>query len=227
MIQKLLIAGSLVGLIGCTTTPPNLPSGAAAYESFPAPVANEQYEDYRIGPLDEITVNVFQEEDLSLEKVRVDAAGNLFMPLVGTVKAGGLTPSELSQEISGRLAERYLVDPQVSVQIDTAVSQRVIVEGSVTKPGVFPITGSATLIEAIALAEGPDQLAQISEVVVFRNINGQRHGALFDLGQIRRGEAADPRILGGDTIVVGVSNLKTSWQMIVSTLPALAIFRPF
>ena len=213
-----------LALAACQSAP-NLPTGQTAYAAFPPPSGVDSVQEYRIGPYDTININVFQEPDLSLEGVQVDASGNLIFPLIGTVTAGGRTSAELAQEISDRLETQYLVDPQVSVIVSSSVSQRVIVEGAVTQPGVFPITSRTTLLEAMALARGPTDVAALDEIVIFRDVDGQRQAAMFNLNHIRRGEAADPQVLGNDTIVVGLSNVKSIWQQTLRTLPVFGVFR--
>jgi len=223
--MKWLICLATLALLGCTTTP-LLPTGEEAYTSFPAPSADAVATYYRIGAQDKININVFQEPELSLQNVQVDAGGNILLPLIGTVKAAGRTSTELSQEIAERLNSRFLVDPQVSVIVASSVSQKVTVEGAVVEPGVYEVRGQTTLLEALAMAKGPSRVAALEQVAVFRTIGGQRMGALFDIKAIRRGEAADPEIRGNDTVVVGLSDIKAVWRDVLAAAPALAIFRP-
>jgi polysaccharide export outer membrane protein len=190
-----------------------------------APTAQLPLEGYRIGPLDRISVNVYH---LTLEDVQVDAGGQVLLPLIGNVTAAGKTAPELSAEIADRLLGRYLQSPQVTVRVSEILSQRVTVDGSVMQPGVYPLIGPTTLIQAVSLAKGPDpRFANPSRVVVFRTLAGERTVAVFDLKLIRRGEAPDPEIRGNDVIVVDGSQLKGVWREVVSSLPGLAIFRPF
>ena len=76
------------------------------------------------------------------------------------------------------------------------------------------------------MAKGETQLAALNDVVVFRNTNGQRSGAVFDIQQIRSGQAADPQIRSNDMIVVGKSGGKKAWRDILSVAPILNVFRP-
>jgi polysaccharide export outer membrane protein len=203
-----------------------LPKGQESYSNFPAPSAEQSVSDYLIGAQDRINITVFQEPDLSLQNVQVDASGNILLPLIGTVTASGKTTSELSREIATRLDKQFLVDPQVSVIVVSSVSQKVTVEGSVTEPGVYEVRGQTTLLEALAMAKGPTRVAALNRVAVFRTIDGQRMGALFDIKAIRRGEMADPEIRGNDIVVVGLSNMKAIWRDTLAALPAFAVFRP-
>ncbi|MFV3517366.1 polysaccharide biosynthesis/export family protein, partial [Mycobacterium tuberculosis] len=98
--------------------------------------------------------------------VQVDGNGTAAMPLIGSFNALGKTPAELSQIIKQRLT-RYIRNPDVTVSIDT-VSQTVTVDGQVAKPGAYPVTGRMTLMRAIASAQGSNEFADTSYVVVFR-----------------------------------------------------------
>lgn len=197
-------------------------AGNAAYDIIPAANDDARPLDYRIGPLDVLRVTVFQEPDLSLDGVPVDASGNILYPLIGNVAASGKTSSELSFDIAQRLEERFLVDPQVSIIVKESATQNVTVEGQVTKPGVFPITGSTTLLQAMAYAEGPTRIARLNDVTVFRRKGGQMFAASFDLQAIRGNMAPNPQILGGDIVVVGFSATKSAYRDALQLMPALA-----
>ena len=203
-----------------------LSRGKGAYQAIPIAAAERPVRDYRVGPLDTIDVAVFQEPELSVKALQIDAAGNLAFPLIGTIAAAGKTAAELSSEIARRLEERYLEDPQVSVVVAGSVSQKVVVQGQVTEPGVYEIKGSTTLLEALSMAKGETRVAALKEVVVFRTVNGERMGGVFDVASIRRGEAGDPEILGNDVVIVGYSNAKGIWRDVLATAPLLNVFRP-
>lgn len=219
---------SMLALSACQPTlDKSVARGAAAYDVIPALNPDVQPGEYRLGPLDTIDVTVFQEPDLSQKGLHLDAAGRVLIPLIGQVEAAGKTAVELSNQIASQLGQRYLVNPQVTVTVVSAVSQRVSVEGSVNEAGVYEIAGRTSLLQALALAKGPTRTAALSQVVVFRNINGQRNAAVFNIADIRRGAAPDPEIVGNDLIVVGFSNVKAGFRDFLSSSPLLAIFRPF
>lgn len=198
----------------------SLPPPSAQAVASPKP-------DYVIGPLDRISVSVFQVPDLSQKELQVDTAGQVNLPLIGLVQAGGKTASQLSAEIASRLGKTYLQNPQVNVTIDEANSQRVTVEGAVLQPGVFPISGTTTLLQTIALARGPDKTADIRRVAIFRTIEGKRAAAVFDLKAIRQGSAPDPEVYGNDIVVVQSSSAKNVWQEVLRAVPAVGLFRFF
>lgn len=179
---------------------------------------------YRIGATDLLKLTVFQVPDLSFDEIRVDSAGDLQLPIVGAIQAAGKTPPELAREIEGILGARYLRNPSVSITVVEAASQKVTVDGAVTKAGVYLMRGRTTLQQAVAMAEGPARTADLSKVAVFRNEGGQRMVAVFDLGAIRSGQAADPVLRGDDVVVVDTSRLNAALRFAVETLPALAVF---
>ncbi|MEO7246876.1 MAG: polysaccharide biosynthesis/export family protein, partial [Novosphingobium sp.] len=174
---------------------------------------------------DRLSIKIFGEPELSSENYRVDAIGFLQMPLVGELIAGGQSPRELSAEITRRLAAKYVRDPQVAVSIIDRPRSMFTVEGDVEAPGVFEANPETTLLTGLAQAKSPKRTAKLDEVVVFRFINGQRAGGLFNLTDIRRGRAADPQILAGDKIVVGKSAAKQAWRDFLETAPVFNAFR--
>lgn len=184
-------------------------------------------QNYRIGPSDKLRITVFQVPDLSFEEIYVDASGNLQMPLIGTVYAAGKTPAELSNSLQTLLASRYIRNPQVTVIVTAAASQKVTVDGAVTKPGVYVMQGRTTLMQAVAMAEGPTRTANLSSVAVFRNNEGRRMVAIFDLAAIRNGQASDPILNGDDMIVVDTSGLSANVREVLQALPGLAVFAYF
>jgi polysaccharide biosynthesis/export protein len=180
--------------------------------------------DYRIGPLDKLNITVFQVKDLTVEKIQVDAGGQILLPLVGAVTAQGKTAIELSAEIARRLGERYLQSPQVSVVVEEAVSQKVSVEGAVNEAGVFELKGRTSLMEAVAKAKGTSRTANLRRVTIVRSVDGQPRAATFNLAEIRQGKAGDPEVVGNDVVVVDDSAAKSFWRGIIETLPALIVF---
>ncbi|HEY5411587.1 MAG TPA: polysaccharide biosynthesis/export family protein [Caulobacteraceae bacterium] len=182
-------------------------------------------QDYRIGPLDTLDITVFEVKDLTISKMQVDASGQILLPLVGAVTAQGKTTGELSSEIARRLASKYLQNPQVSVVVDEAVSQKVSVEGAVAESGVFELKGRTSLLEAVALAKGASKDANLHRVSIVRTVDGRERAATFDLDAIQHGTARDPEIFGNDVIVVGSSKGKEFWHSIVEALPGLIIFQ--
>jgi polysaccharide export outer membrane protein len=183
--------------------------------------------EYHIGVGDKLDVRVFQVADLSFEELVVDTSGNVNLPLIGAVRGAGRTAGEMASDIAVRLAAQYLRDPQVTVTVKEAASQKITVDGAVTKPGVYEMRGSTSLLQAVAMAEGPTRVADLTKIAVFRNIDGRRAVAIFDLSAIRQGRASDPQVLGDDVIVVDTSRLSSALREAVGALPAFAAFAYF
>ena len=181
--------------------------------------------DYKIAPMDKLSIKVFKMEDLTGE-YDVDLAGNISLPLIGQLKAANLTTDQLDGQLTSKLGEKYLEHPDVSVAIKSSTAHVVTVDGAVREGGSFPVGGPTSLIKAIAMAKGTTEEANNRRVAVFRTIGGQRQAAAFDLTSIRRGEAPDPEIYPGDIIVVDGSSVKAVQKQILQSIPLLAIFGP-
>ena len=181
---------------------------------------------YRIAPLDKVEIKVLKMTDLSGD-YNVDLAGNISMPLIGEVKAVNLSTAELDRELTTRLGEKYLENPDVSVGIKESTTRVVTVDGAVREPGAFPTIGSSSLLRAVALAKGTTEDANPRRIAVFRTVNGQRQAAAFDLVAIRRGQMEDPKLYPGDIVVVDGSAIKETFKRILQGFPLFAAFRPF
>lgn len=233
MMRVLSLVSLVVALLlaGCGGPRMDLAAMTAAQpadmEQVGGAALNGTSDEYRIGVGDKINVRVFQVPDLSFDNLMIDTSGNVQMPLIGSVRGSGSTPGEMSREIAARLATQYLRDPQVTVTVSEAASQKITIDGAVTKPGVYEMRGSTSLLQAVAMAEGPTRVADLTKVAVFRTVGGTRSVALFDLAAIRQGRATDPEVRGDDVIVVDTSRLNSALREIVSAVPALAVFRPF
>lgn len=191
-----------------------------------APSVSALEQGYKIAPLDTVTVKVFKMADLSGD-YEVDLTGQISMPLIGEVRAVDLTTAELDRSLTEKLGERYLENPDVSVGVKASTRRSVTVDGAVKQSGSFPVSGTMTLMQAIALAGGTAEDANARRVAIFRQIDGKRQAAAFDLVSIRRGEAEDPRIYAGDIVVIDGSSIKQVQKQILNNLPILSVFRPF
>ncbi|MDR7102064.1 polysaccharide biosynthesis/export family protein [Croceicoccus sp. BE223] len=219
------VAGAMLVLSGCQkTVESRLPVGTDAYAAIEVPPAIFDPAEYVMRPGDRLNVNVFREADFSVAKALVDASGNVTLPMLGTVRAAGKTQAQFASEVKDMLAARYLRDPRVSIMVDTPALATVSVEGEVEQPGVYEMMPGQTLLTALAQARSPTDLAKLDEVMIFRNVDGRRQGGRFDVAMIRAGEAADPRLLQGDVIVVGYSRVRSAFQDFLKTVPLLNVF---
>ena len=114
--------------------------------------ASGDLSEYRLGAGDKVKVNVYGEETLSGEFSIPGGSGTISFPLIGDVKASGLTVSELRTAIEGALKPDYLKDPHVSIEILTYRPFYIL--GEVTKPGEYPYSSGLTILNAVATANG-------------------------------------------------------------------------
>jgi polysaccharide biosynthesis/export protein len=186
--------------------------------------ATAEQDEYRIGAQDLIEISVFQVQELT-RSVRVNAHGMITLPLLGQVRAGGLTANELETVLATKLSENLLQDPQVNVFVKEFVSQRVVMDGSVVKIGAYPLSGKTTLLQVVAMAGGLDPLADPSTVHIFRDKpNGEREVLTYDLLAIREGTVADPLIRGNDTVRVEKSAARAFFKGATDTLRGFISF---
>lgn len=216
----LLLAGSSAAICNAQVAP----LGTASNVAVPAVDPQAPRPNASIGPLDHIKVSVFREPELSVDDVLVDESGKALLPLVGTIAAAGKSTETLAAEVSGKL-RRYLRDPQVTVTIRETAKRQITVAGSVVQPGVYPIEGRTTLLQAIALAKGPSPVASLGQALIFRTVNGRRTAARFNLDSIARGSDPDPEVVSGDVVAMGSSRMKTAWRDVLLSLRSINVFR--
>lgn len=196
--------------------PPDSSSIEGVYQGQP---------DYRVGPQDQLEIAVYQLPELS-RTVRVNTRGFISLPLVGPVLVGGKTVTEIEAELTEQLAKDFLQDPQVMVFVAEYASQRVTIEGAVNRPGIMPLSSRTSLLQAIVMAGGVSETANPRGIIIFRTIKGQRMAAVFDLREIRGGNAPDPQVYGDDLIVVDESGSKSAYRAFLASIPVLGFFRP-
>jgi polysaccharide biosynthesis/export protein len=177
---------------------------------------------YLVGPTDILDISVFKVPELS-KSVQVADTGTINLPLVGDVQASGKTASEIERDLTRQLGAKYLKSPQVTVYVKEHNSQKVTIEGSVRKPGMYPIRGTLSLVQLIATAEGVDRDYYSKDVTIFRTVDGKRMSQVYDIDKIREGKANDPQLRQGDLVVVDTSTAKAALQNALKILPAAAI----
>ena len=224
-IAALFTAGAMLSACGATPPPAVGAAQTTPVDSLgQADYASVTDADYRLRNSDILSILVFREPELSMEKVAVGADGMLSLPLVGPIAANGRTTAELAGDIAFALDRAGLKNPQVSINVIDHASHLVTVEGGVTEPGVFPFQPGAKLSSAIALAKGPNRVAQMREVAIFRETPQGLMVAKFDYRAVRQGTMLDPVLQPGDRVVVGISGLSQFWQDLLRALPAFALF---
>lgn len=186
-------------------------------DELPPPLNSDGGRLQFIAQNDVLEVDVFGVDELD-RTVEVDSTGQISLPLVGQIIAAGKTERQLEAELRKLYGSRYLESPQISINVKESSGQRVTVEGEVVKAGIYPISGRATLLRSIAQAQGFSKIANPSKVYVFRKRGTQNFVANYDVDAIRGGRRGDPRIYGGDIIVVFSSSGKVAMENLKSVL---------
>ncbi len=127
------------------------------------------YGAYRLDSGDRVRVTVFGQDNLS-RLYNIDASGMVAMPLIGPVRARGLTTFELSNDIAAELRRKYIKDPKVSVEVETY--RPFFILGEVHKPGGYPYVNGMTIEAAVAIAEGYTERAKKRMVRLTRRFGG-------------------------------------------------------
>jgi polysaccharide biosynthesis/export protein len=158
--------------VTASETPP-LVTGVTPATPTPTPVPTpmELATAYQIGPEDVLEISVWKNPELS-RTVPVRPDGKVSLPLVNDIKAAGLTPTDLRDQVTAKLSE-YIPAPEVSVIVREVHSRKVTVAGAVKLPGRYELKSTMTVLEVIALAQGLTDFASRDRIVILRQ-NGQK-----------------------------------------------------
>jgi polysaccharide export outer membrane protein len=166
-------------------------------------LAKPHDDSFVIGNDDVLAINVWKEPDIS-RSIPVRSDGKISLPLAGEVQAAGQTPLKLEQEIAGRL-KNYISEPEVTVMVQQINSEKFNILGQVTRPGSYPLTNSARVLDAIALAGGFRDFAKQKSIYILRqNAAGGQSRLPFNYKEVIKGRSPDQNIKlePRDTIVV-------------------------
>ena len=164
--------------------------GCATYQAPPPAFHKQLQQPYRLDSGDALRITVFEQDDLT-NTYRVDKAGYVAFPLVGSVAARGRTVKQIEASIAAKLAEGFIRDPDVSAEVETY--RPFFIMGEVSAGGQYTYTPGMTVQKAVAIAGGYTPRAAQRDVDLTRNVNGK-----IISGRV---VVTDP-ILPGDTIVV-------------------------
>ncbi|HYX27637.1 MAG TPA: polysaccharide biosynthesis/export family protein [Pyrinomonadaceae bacterium] len=175
------------------------------------PYYNNFFLNYRLGPEDVISVNVFQQEKYSRQGIKIPPSGRIYPSALipEGIFVNGKTPDQVAEIIRKRYDE-YIITPQVSVSLDQAGSYRYSVVGDVAAPGIKLMTRRLSVSEAVAEAGGVLQTGNRSKIVVLRK---QADGTLkpipVNLTAVYKGQAPDAvYLVPGDQVIVPGNKLK-------------------
>jgi len=214
-------------LAGCSSTAPPVIGAAVSQPSIDlgqAGYTQSVVSAYTLRPSDRVSINVFREPDLSIENVQLGVGGEVSLPMLGSIAAAGLTTQQLERDISSRLLAQGLRDPFVSVNIAEYASHLVTVEGAVEDPGVYRFNPGARLSAAIALADGPTNVAKRDQLAIFRESPEGIMVAKFNYDAVSRGTMLDPVLQPGDRVILGTDGLASFYQNLLRALPTFGVF---
>jgi polysaccharide export outer membrane protein len=173
------------------------PFGAAAQES------TTSAQEYRIGVGDILEIVTWKEPDFSREEVLVRIDGKISFPLTNDIAAAGKTTSDLKSAIEKRLKD-FVSNPNVTVTVRNAASQRFYILGEVVNTGEYPITKDLTVLQAFALAGGFTEWASKNEIVLYRKDAGKEQVFRINYKKIIKDQdfSQNVSIKADDTIIV-------------------------
>ncbi len=203
--SKMLLGISLAAFVlsGCAgrANGPELPAASVV------PMQEGPGEEYVIGPLDQLTVFVWRNPELSA-KVQVRPDGRITTPLITDMPAVGKTPTMLAQDMKLALGE-YIREPLVSVIVDNfsgVGSQQIRVVGATEKPAAIPFRANMTLLDAMIAVGGLSEFASgnRSRLVRFDRMSGRQREYPVRIGDLlKRGDTkANVRLAPGDVIII-------------------------
>lgn len=208
-----------VDALQLTSSSAPLSGGSAlkVVKDLPAPQNTQNGSEQPLSPNDVLEVNVFQVDNLN-RTVQVDSGGQISLPLIGTVTAAGKTVRQLEQEIETAYGAKYLQSPDVTIFVKESIGQRITIDGEVNKAGIYPVSSNSSLLDAIALAGNFSSVGDARKVFVYRSIGQNTLVANYDVEGIRTGKSPNPRIYGGDKIVVFPSKSKVAMSNLKDAL---------
>jgi polysaccharide export outer membrane protein len=167
---------------------------AAAFAQEPAASAS-----YTVGPQDVLVITSYDQPDLT-GKFTVETDGSFTYPLIGRVRAGGLTLRAVEQLLEKELiAGGFFRDPQITVSVEQYRSQKIHIVGEVRAPGTYPMSGDLKLVEVLALAGSTTPMAS-GEVVILHESN---ESVRVDLRALESGDLSqNVQLVNGDTVFV-------------------------
>jgi polysaccharide export outer membrane protein len=191
--------------------PPQDATKPPAVEAVPPPGAQPQTvpttgiqppPGYVIGARDILSVIFWRDKDMSAD-VSVRPDGMISLPLINEVRAEGLTPDQLRDQVTQRAA-RYVADPTVSIVVREIHSRQVYITGEINRPGAYSLMMPTTVMQLISMAGGLREFAKTKDIIILRTEGGKQSAIEFNYKDVRNGKKLAQNILlqPGDTIIV-------------------------
>ena len=202
-VWKLVISFSVVALgvlvvLGCAPGPSQLTQAQAGAATATPP----DQDTYNLGPEDTIEISVWKEPDLT-KQIVIPPDGRITYPLIGEIKAAGLTVKQLQTEIHKRL-EKFVSDANVTVILLKPQFYKIYVTGKVNKPGEFLVGRPPTVMQALSMAGGLTPFAAPGSIVILRKVGGKEEVFPFNYKEVSKGASLEQNrsLMPGDVVVV-------------------------
>lgn len=202
VLKTVLALSVAVAIAGCGGGPPV--QQVSADSPLPPPAASTQIEerDYLINPGDILEISVWKEEGMERE-VLILPDGTFSFPLVGFIKAAGLSPADVQETLTERI-KRFIPYPVVTVSVSEVAGNSVYVLGYVAKPGEYRASRRLDVLQALSLAGGLTLPANKQGIKIIRRENGRQRVYPFNYAAIKEGIGLEANIIlnSGDTVFV-------------------------
>jgi polysaccharide export outer membrane protein len=171
--------------------------GAAVAPAGVAPPAG-----YTIGHDDNLAIVFWREKELSADVV-VRPDGMISLPLLNDIRAEGLTPDQLRQQLT-TAASKFVEEPTVTVVVKAINSRKVFITGQVGKPGPYPLGGPTNVLQLIAMAGGIAEYADKEKIIVLRTEGGKSVALPFNYKEVMTGKKLQQNVelKPGDSVIV-------------------------
>lgn len=199
--MKILFASfSILLLLSTDATPAQSSAPRTGNTAVPAPAAPSSANDYRLVAGDKLRIEVYKDTQLS-QSLQIRPDGKITLPLIGDIVAAGHTPTVLRDSIAGALKE-YITNPVVTVIVVETQPQTVSVMGEVANPGVQPIKGRLSVLEALAMAGGFKDFANTKNIVIRRTTSTGVQMLKFNYKEAIKGNDDPLYLQPGDIVIV-------------------------
>ncbi len=195
MVKRVIVTLCVLAMM-----PASLPAAEPTVSS--AALEGSSGPEYRIGPGDVLNIEVWKDPALT-RLVTVLPDGKVAYPLIGEIVAVGKTTAQLRNEVAAKLS-RFVKDIVVSVEVREMKSLQIYILGRVNSPGRSILSSNVDVLQALAIAGGPNSFANRSRIRIFRQEGGTRTIIPFDYDEVAAGRNLETNIMlqRGDVILV-------------------------
>ncbi len=224
VVSTIFVLGLLTACAGSRPVGLDPSIALANLDTLPPPSASDYVagvdQSERVRPLDTLKIEVFEVPELARE-IQIGSDGTLRFPLIDSFQVNDLSPAQVALEIENRLRGRFVIEPSVTVGFAERGGQTFTIGGEINRPGQFTLPPRTSLLEAVAIGGGTTEFAKHDDVLVMRNVNGERYIGIYNLRAIERGNYPDPPLYAKDIVMVGDSPNRRLIANILGVLPAV------